>query len=181
MLTTSTVPRGHFVDSMRTHSGERVVDGGTSLARIPPPEILRRMKEIDPSLVLEWRPLGKWRKEAEPGCWRLCQRGQSGAIRGMILWPPDMLDGRIIADLEAHWLPRLYDARNYRQQWMSDESDNAKLQAQRDATFAHVDHGRLRWEILRAQDAQGAGGSSAVHQVPAASLVTGTRAAAKEG
>lgn len=141
------------------------------------------MKEIDPSLVLEWRPLGVWRAGAEPGCWRLCQRGLSGALRGLILWAPDALDGRFIAYLESHWLPRLYDARNYKQQWMSQEADDRKLKEQRDAQFANIDVGRIHYEVKRANDANGAGGSSCLHHVPVSApvAVTDKRASAQEG
>jgi hypothetical protein len=121
------------------------------------------MREIDGRLGLEWRPLGvsqgqpKWQPQ---GCWRITLRGQSGKTKGLRLWPPDQCDGRLLAYLEAHWLPRVHAAKQYARQWMSEEAEQRQEAERRQGFMAGVDHGELQYALRRAHaERTGAGWS----------------------
>ena len=81
------------------------------------PTIRLQIAEIDPALVVEWRPLGRWWQGDRPpgaslGCWRVALRGRSGAIRGLMMWPPQMADGRLVDYLRAWWGEKVYILRS---------------------------------------------------------------------
>lgn len=143
----------YFTDEVkRVRPGDRQPDGGGTLAYLPPPEVVRRMREIDPRLSLEWRPLGtNPATELRTGAWRLMLLGQSGARKGMMLWAPEMMDGRFIAYLETHWLPRLHDARRYLQttEAFSDELADKARRERSKATWSGFDYGELQWHGRR--------------------------------
>ena len=143
-----------------------IKDGGTSLAYRPDPWVVRAMREIDPSLGLEWRTLGRWSKEASPGCWRITLKGKSGNIKGMRLWPPECADGRLIAYLKTHWLPKIRAWRDYHQtlECFNEELADRKAAERQRREWDKIDHWDM-WRAMREADAdvRGAGESGQVY------------------
>lgn len=152
----------------------------------PPSFVVRRMREIDPRLALEWRPLGvSWgQPDYQPtGCWRIILRSPSGRVRGLRNWPPDACDGRLLDYLETHWLPRVRGHRSYHDEHLSEAGLAKKEQAaereKRAGFLKDADHGEM-WYTLRREHAEltGAGWSGRTNFALGSVKVTDHRACA---
>jgi|TARA_B100001123_G_scaffold242944_1_gene271619 hypothetical protein len=137
------------------------INAGATTDKIPDSTVLRALREIDPRLALEWRPMGRWwttfgQKERPPGAsygaWRLTLKGKSGQRMGLKLCPPwwatSASQGELAAYLSRHWLPRLKNIRDYYQttEGFSDELDDKVRRDRRAAAIDRVDHGEIRHE-----------------------------------
>ena len=160
-MAVTTTESPHSIDIPSRRATPRLSDGGVSMAYLPPPEITRAMREIDPYLDLEWRPHGQWwsswnkPRGAEPGCWRLLLRKNNGRVDGLRLWAPHELDGRFIRWLRNTWGAKLYRLRG--RGWSEqDARDLLAAEADEGAVgererfmekWNRVDHGALRRAI----------------------------------
>lgn len=118
------------------------------------PAIARQIHEIDPHLVVEWVPFGRWwtTPQTPPGatlgCWRIGVRGLSGTVQGLRMWPPDCADGRLVRFLTETWKRNLWKMRNpaawsREQEALREEADRKAEQARFDAWWNQQDHGAL--------------------------------------
>ena len=140
---------------------------GVSWRRLDP-TIARRIREIDPRLILEWRPAGRWWTGKRPmgaslGCWRICIEGESGEIRGWRMWPPDCADGRLVNFLYSTWARRLFVERSQRYTPATRKQRLEELRVQEikekqekfDKWFNANDHGALKREVQASHESPG--------------------------
>ena len=161
----------HGGRKLRTQMGRRadplLPDGGVTTTYQPDPVILRLMHEIDPNLDLEWRPNGQWwtspmwntkqmPEGSAPGCWRLIVRGKSGDVRGLMLWPPDQVDSRLIKYLRDTWAFERFIDRSHiltlkEKHWakrVGHREFEKKRKEEKAERWASVDHGAMRRAVL---------------------------------
>jgi hypothetical protein len=151
---------GHFDIEPRRRSpfGAGPLSVGATTDRTPDPTVMRGLREIDPRLGLEWRPMGLWWTTwmaerppgAAPGCWRLTLKGKSGRRKGMMLCPPwwgtSAQAGELVAYMKVYWAPRLKDIRDFyaNTEAFSDELTEKASRDRRMAALDKIDHGILR-------------------------------------
>lgn len=129
------------------------------LHRTADPSVLRSIAEIDERLVVQWDPEGIWWTPAsrvppgvqERGGWWLALRGDSGALRGIRMWPPDCADGRLVDYLRATWGQWIFALRStsspdhVRRQRLDNVKATRKALEQQlfDAWWDKIDHGEM--------------------------------------
>mgnify|MGYP003655754622 FL=1 len=142
----------------RSPFAQAPLNAGVSSDRKADPTVLRGMREIDPNLRLEWRPMGQWwttwaqkrPSGASFGAWRLTVGGKSGERRGMMLCPPwwatSAHGGELVAYLNTHWAPRLRSMRDYygTTEAFSDDLTEKASKERRMSALDKIDHGGLR-------------------------------------